>query len=363
MGFTIQQIADALKAQSFGASDILVTRVAEPAEAGPDDLALALDPKFSDGIAKGQARAAVLWEGADWQALGLKAAITVPRARFAMAGITQAFDLGHGQASGIHPSAVISPKAQLGENVSVGALTVIEPGAVIGDNTQIGSQCYIGVDVHLGANAVLRDSISLLARVQIGENFWCQSGARIGGDGFSFVTPEKSHVETARETLGQDVTQDQQAWTRIHSLGAVSIGDNVEVGANSTIDRGTIRDTRVGSGCKIDNLVQIGHNAVIGQNCLLCAQSGVAGSTQIGNNVVLGGQTGVADNLKIGDNVIAGGGTVVLSNVPSGRAVMGSPAMKMETHIAAYKGLRRLPRLAKELADLKKAVSKLTSND
>lgn len=363
MAYTILEIAEALGAQALGASDILVHRVAEPAESTPDDLALALNPKFADGISQGQARAAVLWEGADWQAMGLKAAITVPRARFAMSGLTKKFDLGHGQRPGIHSSAIIDPGAQIGENVSIGALSVIEAGAVIGNDAQIGAQCYIGVDVNLGAGAILRDHVSLLARVQIGENFWCHSGVRIGGDGFSFVTPEKSHVETTRETLGQEMTVDTQSWARIHSLGAVQIGNDVEIGSNSTIDRGTIRDTKIGDGTKIDNLVQVGHNVVIGSNSLLCAQVGVAGSTQIGNNTVLGGQTGVADNVTIGDNVITGGGTKVLSNVPSGRAMLGYPAVKMETHIEAYKGLRRLPRLVKDIADLKKAILKPSAKD
>ncbi|MEE2946231.1 MAG: UDP-3-O-(3-hydroxymyristoyl)glucosamine N-acyltransferase [Pseudomonadota bacterium] len=363
MAHSIQVIAEALGAQAFGASDILVKRLAEPADAGVHDLALALNPKFAEGITQGKARAAVLWDGADWQAMGLEAAITVPRARFAMTTLTKTFDLGHGLQPGIHPSAVVDPAAELGKGVSIGPMTVIEAGAKIGDNAQIGAQCYIGIDVTLGAGAVLRDNVSLLARVQIGENFWCQSGARIGGDGFSFVTPEKSHVETARETLGQEVTADSQRWVRIHSVGSVHIGDNVEVGANTTIDRGTIRDTRIGDGTKIDNLVQIGHNVVIGTNSLLCGQVGVAGSTQIGNNTVLGGQTGVGDNLKVGDNVITGAGTMVLSNVPSGRAMLGYPAMKMETHIEAYKGLRRLSRLAKDVSDLKKAILNRSSKD
>ncbi|MDC0737249.1 UDP-3-O-(3-hydroxymyristoyl)glucosamine N-acyltransferase [Cognatishimia sp. SS12] len=363
MAFTIKEIATALGAQAFGAVDLSVARVSEPAEAGADDIALALNPKFADGLTQGGARAAILWDGADWQGFGLEAAITVPRARYAMSGLTQMFDLGVGTQPGIHPSAIIDPTAEIGENVSIGAFTVIEARAKIGDNAVIGPQCYIGVDVTLGARATLRDHVSLLARVTIGDDFWCQSGARIGGDGFSFVTPEKSHVESTRETLGKSVTADTQHWARIHSLGSVSIGDNVEIGVNSTVDRGTIRDTRIGNGVKLDNLVQVGHNVVIGNDCLLCAQVGVAGSTQIGNNVVLGGQTGVADNLVIGDNVVTGGATTVLSNVPSGRAMLGSPAMKMETQIEAYKGLRRLPRLVKEVAALKKAISNLSPND
>lgn len=363
MAHSVRDIATALGAQAFGAIDILVDRVAEPAEARSCDIALALNPKFAGGLSDGKARVAVMWDGADWESFGLEAAITVPRPRYAMSGLTQMFDLGHGTAAGIHPSAVVHPDATLGENVSIGALTVIEAGAVIGDNSVVGPQCFIGVDARLGANAMLHNHVSLMARVVVGDNFWCQSGARIGGDGFSFVTSEKSHVEAARESLGKTVQQDSQSWSRIHSVGSVTIGDDVEIGANSTVDRGTIRDTRIGNGTKIDNLVQVGHNAQIGNNCLLCAQSGVAGSTQIGNNVVLGGQTGVGDNLTIGDNVITGGGTTVLSSVPKGRAMLGSPAMKMDAQIETYKGLRRLPRLFKDVAALKKAVSKLTTND
>ena len=119
-----------------------------------------------------------------------------------------------------------------------------------------------------------------------------------------------------------------------------------------------MRATRVGSGTKIDNLVQVGHNVVIGTDCLLCAQAAVAGSTAIGNNCVLGGKSGVADNIKIGDNVVIGAASAVLSNVPAGRAMLGYPAVKMDTHVETYKALRRLPRLLREFAELKKTVSK-----
>jgi UDP-3-O-[3-hydroxymyristoyl] glucosamine N-acyltransferase len=174
----------------------------------------------------------------------------------------------------------------------------------------------------------------------------------IGGDGFSFVTAEASNVEKARETLGEGAmtAPADPRWHRIHSLGGVVIGDDVEVGANSCVDAGTIRPTRVGSGTKIDSLVQVGHNVIIGAHCLLCAQAGVAGSTVLGNRVVVGGKAGVADNLKIGDDVVLGGGSVVLSNVPAGRVMMGYPATKMATHIEGYKALRRLPRILRDFA-------------
>ena len=162
-----------------------------------------------------------------------------------------------------------------------------------------------------------------------------------------------------RKTLGVqlDLASDQ-TWTRIHSLGSVVIGDDVEIGANSCIDSGTIRPTRIGNGVKMDNLVHIGHNVVIGNDCLLCGQVGIAGSSRLGKNVVLAGQTGVNDNIFIGDNVIAGGASKIFTNVPAGRVILGYPAVKMQNHIDSYKALRRLPKLFKDIAELKKTVFK-----
>ncbi len=141
-----------------------------------------------------------------------------------------------------------------------------------------------------------------------------------------------------------------QAWQRIASIGGVVIGDDVEIGANVTIDQGTIRATRIGNGCKLDNQVHIGHNVVIGDHCLLCGQVGIAGSTVVGDYVVMGGQAGAADNLSIGSGAIIGAGSGVLSNVPKGRSMMGYPAVAMQTHVEMYKALRRLPRLLARLA-------------
>ena len=172
-----------------------------------------------------------------------------------------------------------------------------------------------------------------------------------------------SGAEKAREALGEEGETQSQSWLRIHSLGAVAIGDDVEIGANSTVDNGTIRDTLIGDGTKLDNLVHVGHNTRIGRDCLLCGLTGVSGSVEIGDSVVLGGQTGVADNLFIGDRVITGGGTKVLSNVPAGRVLLGYPGVKMNTHIEMYKALRRLPRSLRDLAALRKAVFKSQAND
>jgi UDP-3-O-[3-hydroxymyristoyl] glucosamine N-acyltransferase len=357
MGHRLSEIAAALGLAAEGDGDILIARAAEPADAGPDDLALAMTPAYAEGLAKGSARAAMLWQGADWRGFGLQAAILVPRPRLAMAGLTRALDPGPGGAAGIHAAAVIDSTARIGPCVAIGPLTVVGPGAVIGAGARIGPQVTIGEGAVIGDDALIHAGVRIAARVTIGHRFIAQPGAVIGGDGFSFVTPEKSGAEEVRETLGRRGGIRPQSWARIHSLGGVEIGDDVEIGANACIDRGTIRATRIGSGTKIDNLVQVGHNVTIGRDCLLCGQTGIAGSVRIGDRVVLGGQTGVADNVFIGDDVITGAGTMILANAPAGRVLLGYPAMKMEGAIEAARNIRRLPRLIAEVAALRKSVT------
>ena len=363
MAYTIEQIAAALGAKAFGAVDLEIDGLAEPADATARDLALAMKPEYAANLSQGKARAAMVWSDADWQSLGLDAAIVSPRPRYAMSGLTTMMDPGQGWGDGIHPSAVIDDTAELGPGVGVGPLAVICAGAKVGAGTIIGPQCFVGTDAQIGTMGFLREGVRIGARVMIGERFIAQPGSVVGGDGFSYVTPEKSSVEQARQTLGDTGDTQSQSWTRIHSLGAVRIGDDVELGSNCTIDRGTIRDTRIGNGTKIDNLVMVGHNVEIGNDSLLCGCVGIAGSTRIGNNVVLGGQTGVSDNIFIGDNVITGGGTIVLSNIPAGRVMLGYPAMKMDSTMEVFKGLRRLKRLFTDVTELKKTVSKNDASD
>ncbi|MCI5110798.1 MAG: UDP-3-O-(3-hydroxymyristoyl)glucosamine N-acyltransferase [Marivita sp.] len=363
MSYTIAQIADALGIRAEGDTALKVSAVAEPAQAGESDLALAMKPEFADQLWQGRARAAMLWDGADWRAMGLDAALMSPRPRFAMSGLSAMMDPGAGYPTGIHETAVIDPTAQLGDGVSVGPFAVIGAGVRIGAGSVIGAQVFVGRDTRIGEGALLHPGVRIGHGVTIGDRFIAHFGATVGADGFSFVTPEPSAAEKVRETLGDQAGATAQSYARIHSLGGVEIGDDVELGANSCIDRGTVRATRIGNGCKFDNLAQIGHNVVIGNDCLICAQVGIAGSSRIGNNVVLGGQTGVSDNLFIGDNVVTGGATKVLSNVPSGRVMLGYPAMKMDSQLEIYRQLRRLPRLIVDVASLKKAVSKTGPSD
>lgn len=356
MSYTIKEIATALKAEAFGAVDLRVKRAAEPVSAGPEDLALAMDPRYADGLVGGDAKAAILWADADWQALGLEAAIKVARPRLAMSGLTALMDKGPEIASGIHPTAVIDPSAKIGEGAAIGPLVVVGPRVTLGDGARLASHVSIAAGAVIGEGALVHEGVRIGAEVRIGARFIAQPGAVIGGDGFSFVTEEKSRVEEARASLGTDATAQNTAWHRIHSLGSVVIEDDVEIGSNSAIDAGTIRPTRVGRGTKIDNLVQIGHNCRIGEDVLICGQTGIAGSTKIGDRSVLGGQTGVGDNITVGADVVTGAGTMVLSRVPDGRVLLGYPAMKMDQYITASQNWRRLPRLMRDVARLKKAV-------
>ncbi len=365
MQFTLAEIAKALGTEVLGRGDIVLTGAAEPADAAEDQLALAMDPKYADGLANGRARAALLWDGADWQALGLEGAVALKRGKTAMPLLTRALDPGLGVAAGIHPSAIIDPSAKIGEGAAIGPLVVIGANVVIGKNAVIGAHVSIGYGTEIGDDATLHPGARIAHQCRIGDRFTLQSNAVIGGDGFSFVTLDKeSAVESLRGGMaeGEDHAKVEGSahWARVHSLGGVEIGDDVEVGATSTIDRGTIRATKIGSGTKIDCQVQVGHNAIVGEHVMMCGSVGVSGSARIGNRVVLGGKVGVSDNIFIGDDVIAGGGTNIYTNVPAGRAVLGSPAVKIDTEMAIRRELRRLPRLAQTLRELQKTVANLT---
>ena len=358
MHYSIERIAEAIGARAVGETGLIISHAAEPASAGPDALAVAMAPSYAAALAQGQARAAVLWEGADWQAMGLAAAVLVSRPRYALSGLTRLLDDGPELAPGIHPTALIDPTAVIGEGAAIGPFVVAGRGVRIGARARIASHVSIGAGSALGEDALLHPGARIGRNVRIGDRFTAQSGAAIGGDGFSFVSPQASGMEEARRAMSDAVEATHHQWVKIHSLGGVDIGDDVEVGANATIDAGTIRATRIGSGTKIDNLVMIGHNVVAGENCLFCGLSGVAGSTVIGDRVVLAGQSGLVDNISVGSDVVVSAGTKVLSNVPSGRVMMGYLATKMSVQVESYKALRRLPRLVREVAELRKVLSK-----
>lgn len=362
MNVTVAELARALDAQLWGDPAIRITGAGEPSEvgaaaAGAGRIALAMAPKYARALQPGSI--ALLAQGMDPQDYGLAAAILVPRPRLAMAGLTRAFDPGPDLYPGIHPTAVIAPDAVLDEPASIGAFVVIGAAVRIGRGARIGAHVSIGRQSVIGADALIGAGVRIAHQVTAGDRLIVQPGAVIGSDGFSFVTPEESGVEEIRRTLGTRREATAQHWVRIHSLGGVQIGDDVEIGANATIDRGTIRATSIGSGTKLDNQVQVGHNVQIGADVLLAGQVGIAGSSRIGDRVVLGGQCGVSDNIFVGDDVIAGGASKIFTNVPAGRVVLGSPATRMDTQVEIQKATRRLPRLAAQIAELRKTVAGL----
>lgn len=366
MTITLAELARALDARLWGDGSLRITGAAEPAQAGAASggravIAMAMAPQYAAALSPGAA--ALIADGMDPQALGLAGAVIVARPRLAMAGLTRALDPGPEIAPGIHPTAVIDPSAEIGEGAAIGPFVVIGPRVRLGARARIAAHVSIGAGSVLGDDALLHAGVRIAHGVTAGDRLIVQPGAAIGGDGFSFVTPEVSGIEEIRHTLGRREQIRDQHWVRIHSLGGVILGDDVEIGANATIDRGTVRATSIGSGTKIDNLVQLGHNVQVGRDCLLCGLVGVAGSARIGDRVVLAGQCGVSDNIFIGDDVIAGGASKIFTNVPAGRVILGSPATRMETQVEINKAMRRLPRLVAQLAELQKAVARLTQKD
>lgn len=348
MRHSLKDIAAALGAETLGDASLIVTGIAEPGEAGPDDLALAIAPKFAARLKDSAARAAVVWAGAELDELGLDGAIVAPRGRLVLAGLTKMMDDDPAWAnlSGVHASAVIDPSARIGAGAVIAPFVVIGPDVDVGPGARIGAHVSIGAETRIGAMATLHAGVRIGARVRIGDGFIAQPGAAIGGDGFSFATAGPSNVERAIRQRGHEPLSppEDHRWHRIHSLGGVEIGDDVEIGANATVDAGTIRATRIGDGCKIDNLCQIGHNVVLGRDVLMAAQGAIAGSTVIGDRAVLGGKAGVADNLVVGRDVVAGAGALLTVAVPDGTFVTGMPAQPAHLDRASRRLLRRLVR-------------------
>lgn len=236
---------------------------------------------------------------------------------------------------GIHPTAVISPNAKLGQNVSVGAYTVIEDGVTIADNTVIFPQCYIGKDVTIGKNCLLYPQVVIREQCILKDYVILQAGAKIGSDGFGFTFHEGRHQ-------------------KIPQIGNVVLGNDVEIQSNTCIDRAKIASTVIGDNTKIDNLVQIGHNVTVGMSSICCAQVGVAGTTDIGNGVILAGQVGLAGHMKIGDRVQVGAQSGVIGSIPAGQTYFGYPAMPQREAFKQQAILRKLPEMYKQFQKLQK---------
>jgi len=243
-------------------------------------------------------------------------------------------------APGIHPSACIDENAELGANVCVGPGVVIEEGAKVGNDTVLGAGCTIGQCARIGQHSRLDSNVVIYHHCQIGNHVVIQANTTIGAVGFGYTYMDNAHQ-------------------LIPHNGAVIIEDFVDIGSNCCIDRAKFANTIVGSGTKIDNLVQLGHNVVVGRCCLIAAQVGIAGSCKIGDGVVLAGQVGMADNLVIGDQVRIGARAGVMNNISAGKTVMGTPALEQAQAFRIVGELLRLPKTVKRLKQLTKRLEKL----
>ena len=346
---TTRAIAEALGGTLQGRDDLIIRRVRHPADSvEPDDIVLATDPSLLPLVIQNKPRAVIVAKDTLLDPGVVEACITVQRPRLAMAKLTTLFAHNHTPPVGVHPTAIIEDGAKIGQDVTIGAYAYIAADAQIGDHSVLHPQTYVGADARIGAHALIYSGVRVGERVVIGDNAIIHFNASIGADGFSFVTPQLGSVEAAKSTGNIGEGQTNQQLVRIASLGSVIIGNNVEIGANTSIDRGTIASTRIGNGTKIDNQVQIGHNVVVGENCMLCGRVGIAGSAEIGNRVVLGGATGVADHVKIGDDAIAMGMSGIAGNVPARSIVGGTPAVPRTTMVENLMNQGRLKQFFKK---------------
>lgn len=237
----------------------------------------------------------------------------------------------------VHQSASISDKAKIGKAAYIGQNVVIEDEVIIGDNAKIFPNVYIGKGVKIGNDCLIYPNVVIRENSLIGDRVILQPGVVVGGDGFGFVIIDGK-------------TQ------KIPQIGRVEIGNDVEIGSNTTIDRATVDATRIGNGTKIDNLVMVAHNVQIGENCILVSQVGISGSTCLGNNVTIGGQTGLAGHIKIGNNVMISSQSGISGNIKDGEAVGGNPMAPLTQSIKIRALMRKLPEMYSDFKKIKKAL-------
>ena len=340
MQFRVRDVAEFLGGTIVGNADAVLTGIAGITEAKAGDLSFLANPKYPAHLSTTAATAVIAAEAVPGAACTL---ILVPNPDFAFAKLVGAYGPKplH-PAPGIHPTAVIGERVTLGKEPRIGAYVVIGDGAVIGDSAVIYPHVVIGGEVTLGNECVVYANVVIRERCRIGNRVTLQPGVVIGSDGFGYALVDGKHQ-------------------KIPQVGIVVIEDDVEIGANSAIDRARFGKTRIGSGTKIDNLVQIGHNVETGSHCLIVAQVGIAGSTHLGNYVTLAGQVGLAGHLTIGDQAMVGGQSGVSKNVPAKAKMRGSPAQDFRQALAQEIAVRRLAatqvqvkQLEARLADLER---------
>jgi UDP-3-O-[3-hydroxymyristoyl] glucosamine N-acyltransferase len=333
----LKELANILGAELSGSGDADITGVAGVREAASGQITFITGKNYLKDLAQSRASAALVSPDIPDMHLPL---LRVKNPRLAFARALELFYVKPYRPLGI------SDKAAIGRNVVIGADPSIHPFAVIADDARIGDRVTLYPGVHVGRGSVIDDdtivypNVSIREGIRIGKRVIIHSGAVVGSDGFGFVTDGGKHH-------------------KIPQVGGVVIEDDVEIGANSTIDRATLGNTLIKKGTKIDNLVQVAHNVTIGEHCLLAGQVGIAGSCTIGNYVILAGRVGVADHITIGNGVIAAGGSAIVKDIPPGQVVGGYYTMPMKDWLKVQAVLPKLPELKRQVNALENEIQKI----
>ena len=328
--FTLEEIQKLIGAELVGHGQKSVTGAAGIASAGEDQITFLANPRYRPLLKESQAGAIILSKEDALEEGKNYLIVSNPTSAFQIC--IEAFYKKKKllTRAGIHSTAVIDPSVTLGQGVIVGPYAVIEAGASIGDRTRIDAHCFVGSEVRIGTDCHLYPHSIVREECTLGNRVILQPGAVIGSCGYGYYT----------DKTGKHI--------KLNQIGIVEVQDDVEIGANTTIDRARFDKTIIGQGTKIDNLVQIGHNVEIGKNCLIVAQVGIAGSTKLGNNVILGGQVGITGHIELKDNVMVAACSGVSKTLEAGKYA-GTPAEPIQLHMRALAVLRQLAKSRKKL--------------
>lgn len=333
MTLSAASVAEHIQGEVLGDGQTQLKGFAPADRAQAGDLTFAENDEFF-ARAEQTAASAIIVGGPLTSSTG-KVIIRVSNARVAFAKALALFFPEPPQAAGVHPTAVIARSAQVDPSAHIGPHCVVGERAQVGGGTILHAGNYVGDDCKVGIACVLFPNAVLYSRTELGARVRLHAGAVVGSDGYGYV-------------------QDAGIHRKVPQIGNVIVGDDVEIGANVTIDRGALGPTVIGKGSKIDNLVQIAHNVRIGEHCLVIAQAGIAGSSKLGNYVILAGQAGVAGHLQIGNKVTIAAQSGVMHNIPDGQTVLGSPALPDKQTKRQMLALQRLPELLRRVSKLEK---------